>query len=220
MTAVDVTIRRSTRAKRLLLRVDALGTVELVLPPGVSKRQGEAFMRARWDWVEKQLAGVAPKVPFVDGAVVPILGADRALVSAAAERGRPRLEASRLVVPGPPSELANRTKRWMRSAARSHLARHAEAMAGSVGRRILGLSVRDTRSRWGSCSSRGTLSFSWRLILAPESVMRYVVAHEVAHLVELNHSERFWRIVESIAPDYRTHRGWLRENGAALHRYG
>lgn len=220
MTAVDVTIRRSARAKRLLLRVDALGAVELVLPPGVPKRDGEAFMRARWDWVEKQLAAIAPKVPFADGAVVPILGADRLLAAAPAERGQPRLETGRLVVPGPPSELANRTKRWMKASARTHLVRHAEAMSGTVGRRIVGLSVRDTRSRWGSCSSRGTLSFSWRLILAPEEVMRYVVAHEVAHLIELNHSDRFWRIVESIAPDYRVHRRWLREKGAALHRYG
>jgi len=217
---VVVRLRASDRAKRVLIRVDALGSVELVLPRGVSRREGEAFLRSRWQWVEKQLGDLPPQVPFTHGHTIPVLGSARVIWNEPASRGRPRLDDGRLIVPGPASEVANRVRRCLVGTARDHVERECRRMAAAVGRPVTRISVRDTRSRWGSCSAKGALSFSWRLVLAPAAVMDYVIAHEVAHLVELNHSDRFWRVVADLSPDYRRHRLWLRRNGANLYRYG
>jgi predicted metal-dependent hydrolase len=102
------------------------------------------------------------------------------------------------------------------------LVQASDHYAAKIGRRVTRVTLRDTRSRWGSCTAEGALMYSWRLIMAPPEVLRYVAAHEVAHLVEMNHSNRFWAVVEGLYPGWQTQRAWLRSHGGALHglRFG
>jgi hypothetical protein len=125
-------------------------------------------------------------------------------------------DAPRLLTPGAPDAFAARILAFLRAAARADLAERVAAHAARLGTRPRSLSVKDTRSRWGSCSVAGALSFSWRLVCAPPEVLDYVAAHEVAHLREMNHSPRFWSLVAECCPDWRRHRRWLKEHGSAL----
>jgi predicted metal-dependent hydrolase len=128
-----------------------------------------------------------------------------------------RLEADRLLAPE--RRTGGAVAGWLKLRARESFLAEAGAAAERLGRRHGRVTLRDTRSRWGSCSASGDLSFSWRLAMAPPEVRRYVALHEAAHLVEMNHSPRFWALVASLCPDYRAHRGWLRRHGAGLHRF-
>jgi predicted metal-dependent hydrolase len=139
-------------------------------------------------------------------------------VTAASVRA-PRAEAAALLVPAEPARAALRIATFLKSVARLRLAAAAGRHAGALGREVGRLTLRDARSRWGSCTARGDLMFSWRLVMAPPAVLDYVAAHEVAHFEEMNHSPAFWAVVARLCPDYRCHRRWLRCEGAALHRY-
>lgn len=218
---VPVSIRRSTRARRILLHVGVYdGTVELVLPPGASMREGLSFARTQTRWVAAQLARVGNGVPFADGAAFPVLGQQVTIRRTDTRSALPVLQEDVLLVGGRDDTLPSRVRRWVRGRALEEIKPRAERMGLEVGRSPARISMRDTRSRWGSCSRAGNLNFSWRLVMAPESVLNYVVAHEVAHLRELNHSARFWALVDTLCPDVTVARGWLRKHGAELHRYG
>ncbi|MEL6280973.1 MAG: M48 family metallopeptidase, partial [Pseudomonadota bacterium] len=132
---------------------------------------------------------------------------------------RPDFDAGRLDVGGPEVGIDRRVAAWLKEEARAWLLARAGVHAAQLGARFERIAIRDTTSRWGSCSASGALSFSWRLILAPDAVSDYVAAHEVAHLREMNHSARFWALVERLRPDWRAQRDWLRAHGADLHRY-
>ena len=132
--------------------------------------------------------------------------------------GKLKLEGGRLLVSGPPEGAPGRARAFLKDAARAALVPAAHGYAEQVGRRAARITLRDTRSRWGSCSSEGALSFSWRLAMAPPEVLDYVAAHEAAHLVEMNHGPRFWALVERLRPDWRESRDWLRRHGGDLHR--
>ncbi len=219
--AVPVTVRRSPLASRMSLRVDAgRDGLVLVLPDGVPEADGLRFAASKGDWIVKRLGALPPRVAFAAGAVVPVLGLPHELVHRPEARRGVWAEDGRLNVCGRPEHMARRVADWLKDQARREIAARAHPMAEAVGRRVAGLVVRDQRSRWGSCTSDGRLAFSWRLVLAPERVLTYVVAHEVAHLVEMNHSPAFWRVVHRLMPDSATPRHWLKLNGQALHRYG
>lgn len=218
---VPVSIRRSTRARRILLHVGVYdGTVELVLPPGASAREGLAFARTQTRWVAAQLARVGNGVPFADGAVIPILDRPVTIRRSDSRSALPVLHDDILLVGGRDDTVPSRVRRWVRGRALEEIKPRAERMGTEIGRSPARISMRDTRSRWGSCSRAGNLNFSWRLVMAPESVLNYVVAHEVAHLRELNHGARFWALVDTLCPEVSDARGWLRKHGAELHRYG
>jgi predicted metal-dependent hydrolase len=211
----------SRRARRIALRVDERnGEVRLVLPRFVSQAEGLAFARQKAPWIVRQIAALPPRVPFAPGALVPYLGRLRRIRHDATGRGTVLVEDGEIVVAGEERFLARRLTDWLRRTARRTLAERATRLACRLDKRVTSVRIRDTRSRWASCSSDGLMSFSWRLMLAPEDVIDYVVAHEVAHLVELNHGPRFWRLVSDLCPDHRTARRWLKDNGTALHRFG
>ncbi|MBZ8133647.1 M48 family metallopeptidase [Afifella sp. IM 167] len=221
---LSVRVRRSARARRMILRLDAAsGEPVLTLPPHVPLREGEAFLRRHRDWVEKRLGERPEGVPLEPGVVIPLRGEEWRLV-ARPGRGMVRAECEdgeRLIlVPGDPRHAARRVSDFLKREARRDLEAACRRHAERLGVRFFKLSLRDTTSRWGSCSSRGTLSFSWRLILAPPEVLGYVAAHEVAHLREMNHSPRFWRLVAELDPGYGAAKTWLKRNGAALQRIG
>lgn len=218
---VPLNVRRNPRARRLTLRLDQTsGAAQLSLPRGVALAEGLDFARSRTDWILAQLDSLPPRVPFAEGARVPYLGEPHQIRRAPWARRGVWREAGNIWVSGFAEHLSRRVTDHLRQEARRELSGRARDKAAGIGRRVSRVSIRDTRSRWGSCSSDGELNFSWRLILAPEAVLDYVVAHEVAHLVHLNHGPRFWALVDTLTAEVAGPRRWLRENGGALLRYG
>ena len=216
---ITVEVRKSARARRLSLRVSRLdGKVSLTTPPRASEREVQGFLESRADWVRGHLATVAPMdTPQVGGTLM-FRGTPHSIV-AAAQRGVQHDEIRKvLVVPEASTRVPALLKGFLRQQARDALAIASDGYADRLGRTYTKLTLRDTRSRWGSCTSSGGLMYSWRLIMAPPDVLNYVAAHEVAHLVEMNHSTAFWDIVADLMPDYENHRRWLRENGTHLHQ--
>jgi len=212
-------LRPSRRAKRIILRIDPVGTVTLVVPRRTSRDEAVAFARSKADWLNDRLAALPVQVPFVDGAYVPLLGRAHRIRHDPQSHGV-RFGRREIVVAGDIEHLSRRVADFLKREARLECSDRAAIFARRIGQRVARVTVRDSKGRWGSCSHRGRLSFSWRLILAPEWVLDYVIAHEVAHLVEMNHGPRFWRLVERLYPDSLRPREWLRRNGTRLHRYG
>lgn len=215
---VAVQLRRSTRARRMSLRVSRVtGTATLTLPPRVPEREALAFLCAQEGWLRRALAALPRGQAVAIGCVLPVEGRGLRLTQAPG-RGI-RAEGEALMVPGSPETVAPRVAAWLRARARDRLAAACDTHAAALGRRYSLLALRDTRSRWGSCSADGRLMFSWRLILAPPQVLDYVAAHEVAHLAHMDHSAAFWGTVERLMPDYARHRRWLKSEGHILHSW-
>ncbi|MCV6586792.1 MAG: M48 family metallopeptidase [Marinibacterium sp.] len=214
---VPLVLRRAARARRISLRVSQLdGRVTLTLPPGVPDREALAFAREKESWIRDHLARRDSDVTVTIGAEIPVEGTPR-LIRAGAGRGV-RLGADDILCPDD-GRAGVRVRGALRALARDRLVAASDHYAGALGRDYARITLRDTRSRWGSCSSAGALMYSWRLILAPAEVLSYVAAHEVAHLAEMNHSARFWAVVEDLYGPYEDARQWLRVNGQDLHRY-
>ncbi len=218
---IEIKLRRSGRARRLSLRVSRLdGQVTLSLPKWTGEQEALAFAREKEGWLRNNLAQrVSLRSPkpgetvMFEGRQVPVLS----------HRGRRvHFENEQLLVPGTPEQTPARIRTFLKLIARERLCAAVDHYARLVDRPVSRITLRDTRSRWGSCSSERRLMFSWRLIMAPPGVLDYVAAHEVAHLVEMNHSPAFWAVVRRICPDYETHRAWLRRHGQELHavRFG
>ena len=217
---VEVHLKRSSRARRFSLRVSRLdGKVTLSMPLRAREGEALAFLKGNEDWLRQTLVTMpAPSLQAVGhGAVIPVEG--RGLTLTPATGRGVRVDGDRLLVPGDPATVGPRVAAWLKVLARDRLATASTRYAGLVGRRYTSLAIRDTRSRWGSCSPDGRLMYSWRLILAPPQVLDYVAAHEVAHLVELNHSPAYWRVVTGICPDWKRHRDWFKANGSTLHGF-
>lgn len=210
-------LRRSAAARRftLSLRPGADGPT-LTLPARASEAEARRFLDRHRDWLRGALARAPAPLDLVPGARLPVGGRLLEVVSGGVRRGC-RLEGDRLLVPqagaGPAAAA------FLKAEARAAIAPAAAEAAATLGRRVARVSFRDTRSRWGSCTSEGALAFSWRLAMAPPAVQRYVAIHEAAHLVEMNHGPDFWRLVEGLDPAHRAHRLWLRREGPALHRW-
>ncbi|NDW53920.1 M48 family metallopeptidase [Aliiroseovarius sp. PrR006] len=216
---VEVELRASKRARRLSLRVSRLdGRVTLTAPYGANRDEAIGFATERLEWIRGHLAQTAPsEIPGV-GSSLPFRGQSVTLA-----RGQTRvveIVGDRMFLPPQsPDRDAIRAEAFLKEAARAALVTASDTYAAKVGRNYGRITLRDTRSRWGSCSSRGNLSYSWRLIMAPPEVLDYVAAHEVAHLVHMDHSRAFWAQVEAIFPNYQAPRKWLKDNGTDLHRY-
>ena len=217
-----IAIRVSPRARRLLLHVDAASRrVELILPRGVPPGHGLKFLDAHRNWIAARLEALPAPVRFAEGAMVPIFGVPHRIRHESDPAAAPvSIGDGEIRVRGPPEHLARRVRDHLVQLARLELTSRARWLAARVGKPVIRVGVRDTRSRWGSCSAKGSLSFSWRLVLAPEPVVDSVVAHEVAHLVEMNHGPRFWRLVRTLDPNNAASRLWLRRNQNLLYSYG
>jgi predicted metal-dependent hydrolase len=215
------TVVRHRGARRMSLRVGPDG-VRLTIPPRTPAAQVDAFLRSSRGWVDEQrglLPGAAP--PLADGDRLAYLDGELNLVvrRGAGDRPRVRRDGPALLVTAPEGAGVDAAvERWYRRAAREILAERSRALAEELGVHVAAVTVRDPRSRWGSCSSRGRLSFSWRLLLAPGSVMGYVVAHEVCHLLRPDHSPAFWALLRGVDPGTDAARRWLRDHGRELHR--
>lgn len=213
---VPLTLRRSARARRISLRISGLdGRVTLTLPRGVSEAEALDFARSKENWIRGHLDRQPDAVQVGIGTVLPVEGVERRVVAGPGRRVV--LTAERIAVP--PDAPGRRLQAWLRELARDRLTAACDGYAAALGRDYARITLRDTRSRWGSCSSAGGLMFSWRLILAPPEILRYVAAHEVAHLAEMNHSRAFRNTVAALYGPYEAPRAWLRGEGNALHRY-
>ncbi len=223
---VILRLRRSERARRVSLRIDpALGEVVVVLPSGADPAEGLRFASEKSAWIGRQIDTLPPRVPFAEGATVPYRGAPHVLRRHPGRRAPPGRgpvwrSTGEIWIAGDPAHFSRRVRDWLIERAREILTGRAHAAARVLDRPVARLAVRDPKSRWGSCTADGRLSFSWRLVLAPEGVLDYVTAHEVAHLVEMRHNRRFWALVEGLCDDHRAARAWLAQHGPGLHRYG
>ncbi|WP_435140418.1 M48 family metallopeptidase [Pseudopelagicola sp. nBUS_19] len=215
---LTVHLRRSRRARRISLRVSRLdGKITLTMPESVSKHEAIAFAEEKADWLRQHYSHIPVSIDVKLGIELPIFGRMREIVSV---QGRKvELAEDYIGVPGSSKLVAARLQGYLKELARTRLSEAVEHYHGVLDRPFARLTLRDTRSRWGSCSSAGVLMFSWRLVMAPSDVLDYVAAHEVAHLAEMNHSQAFWNTVTLIHGPFDNPKSWLRNHGQELHRY-
>ena len=213
---IIVRLRRSARARRMTLRLsNATGIATLTLPKRANLTEARLFAERQQEWLRKNLAkrpvrsGVTlgQTIGFRDISVQLVQGTGRVV----------SLKDNLLQIPGNPDVAGRKLQGWLKAQARIELTAASQHYAVKLGKPFASIALRDTRSRWGSCSATGALMYSWRLILAPASVLDYVAAHEVAHLKMMNHSAEFWDEVAKLKPEYKKDRDWLRKNGPALH---
>ena len=215
---IDITVKPSTRARRISIRVSGIdGRVSLTVPKRVGLRAAQDFLLEKEDWIRTHLAKQPEAAQVGLGSVIPVEGDMCEIVEGPSKAVRRIGDV--IYVPKGAANTGRKLQAFLKNLARDRLSFASEHYAAELGRPFGKMSLRDTRSRWGSCSSEGNLMYSWRLILAPPEVLDYVAAHEVSHLAEMNHSAAFWAEVERLMPDYKPHRKWLRDHGAGLHRY-
>jgi hypothetical protein len=218
---VPLELSRHPRARRITLRLNTSGDgVRMVLPRRTPVQEALAFAERNAGWILKHLEKVPARVPFAEGAVIPLLGEDHVIAHDAAARCGVSRDGRVIRVSGLAEHLPRRVGDFLKREARVEIGARAREKAARIDRSVGRLSLRDTRSRWGSCNADGDLNFSWRLILAPEHVLDYVVAHEVAHMVHLNHSQRFWKLAGALSLDMPRAKAWMERHGAQLWRYG
>lgn len=219
-----IKIKESTRARRLALRLDTHERLfHLVIPRGVSLRKALRFAEEHEDWMQEQLSELPEPIPLGNGAVVPVLGQNRTLkisYDSTLKRTSISMIEKEIFVKTNLDDPKPRIVRFLRKQAKEALSMMAQEKAVQIDRKINSISVKDTKSRWGSCSEDNNLSFSWRLILAPFEAIDYVVAHEVAHLVHLDHSKAFWNLCRELSEDYMEGKYWMDNHGKELMRWG
>src|SRR6185437_2622079 len=222
----SIRLRRHRRARRYTLRIHPSDREAiLTIPPRGTIAEAKDFAQRHGGWIAARLGRLPKAAPFLPGTVVPLRGVPHRIVHRAGGRGTVRKETRDsgekvLCVAGASEHIERRVHDFLKREARRELQKAAQDYAEMLSVRVKRLSIRDQSSRWGSCTSAGSLSFSWRLILAPPMVLDYLAAHEVAHLVEMNHSPRFWRVVARICPSLERAKKWLDTCGNDLHRYG
>lgn len=220
-----IELKRHAKARRYTLRVrETSRDIVLTMPPRGSLRQAQRFAEKNVAWISARLKRLPKLIPFAHGETIPLRGVPHKIMHKPGARGTVWIETTAdgalLCVAGKAEHIARRVRDFLKREAKHDLAAASRKYAGLLDVSIRSISVRDTASRWGSCSYNGALSFSWRLVFAPSFVLDYLAAHELAHRIELNHSKRYWKIVDGIFPDRRRAETWLRVHGSSLHRYG
>jgi hypothetical protein len=221
-----VRVRRHRQARRYTLRIQAATReVILTMPPRGSLREAKEFAQKHGGWIAARMHRLPQAVPFADGTIVPVRGVEHRIAHRSGVRGTvwtetPSHGMALLCVAGDAPHIERRVGDYLRREAARDLDAASRRAADEFGVAIRRISVRDQSSRWGSCSTTGVLSYSWRLILAPPFVLNYLAVHEVAHLLEMNHSARFWRLVKRVCADSDRAKTWLDVHGSDLHRYG
>ncbi|MEO0635357.1 MAG: SprT family zinc-dependent metalloprotease [Pseudomonadota bacterium] len=228
---LPVLVRENDRAKRFTLRLDKTGAgLTITVPSGARRGPVETFLSRHAGWIATQRVKRPPALTPADGALIPIRGVPhrirhqigRGTTHVRQDAGHVRQDAGaemRLHVFGDAAHLGRRVGDYLKRQAKLDLERLSLSHAASLGVKPNRIVMRDTSSRWGSCSSTGTLSYSWRIVIAPPEIIDYLAAHEVAHLREMNHGPGFWALVERVCPDYNAHRQWLKQHGKSLHAW-
>ncbi|MDX0317441.1 M48 family metallopeptidase [Sinorhizobium meliloti] len=219
---LPLTIRQNARATRMTLRIEPGGrALKLTVPEGLPEREVSAFLIRHQGWLMTKLARFSGESELEEGGTILVRGVAHRIERTGRLRGLTEAlvidDEAVLRVGGAEEHLRRRIADYLKKEARSELERLVAVYAGRTGRRARSLSLKDTRSRWGSCSAEGDLSFSWRIAMAPPKVIAYLAAHEVAHLQEMNHGPRFWALCESLCPETKDAKHWLKRNGTMLH---
>jgi predicted metal-dependent hydrolase len=216
---IPLAIRRHRRARRISLRLSpARDTIVMTLPVRASVASGMDFLSSKAEWVFSNLEE-DQTIHLKDSVTIPVLG-QAYIIRHSPGRGISELHENELHIRCAEEFVARRVRDFLKKYMREACLVRAQMMAEHIGKTVREVRVRDTRSRWGSCSASGSLTFHWQLVFAPLGVLDYLIAHEVAHLKEMNHSTRFWQIVEALCPEYKKARKWLKSQGHTLHRYG
>lgn len=219
-----VKLRRDKRAKRMALRLDpANRCVHFVLPSRASSVKAQAFIDSHRQWVMDRIEELPKFTALEHGAIVPILGRDVEIVVVHSDKRKSthiELQDRVLYVETNLEDYEPRIKRFLKKVAREYLTDILEEKTKRLDKKVEKIQIRDTKSRWGSCSHEGHISLSWRLIFAPVEAMDYVVAHEAAHLVYMDHSKKFWTLCEDLSLSYKEGKSWMREQGYTLHSFG
>ncbi len=224
--SVPVKVRLNPRARGLIVKVHrSTGEVAVIAPSQRSVPRALDFARQEGVWIADHLSRVPERIHFQPGETILFKGTPHVIRLSSEQRGAvwldPDSERPTIRVAGQREHTARRVEDWLKKQARTYITRRVTALTAELGVTATRITVRDAASRWGSCSTSGTISLSWRLIMAPNSVLNYVCAHEVAHLKQMNHGQRFWRLVERLTGqgEAAAAQEWLRVNGAELHRY-
>ena len=215
-----VGIRVNRRAKHIYLKIEPGGMPMLVLPAQRHLRDARTFLQEKEVWLRAKLSQQPAAVPFEDGEILPLFGEALEIVHRPEARRGVWQEEDCICVSGDAPYLARRLTDWIKKQTKEKVQDEARRCVEILDCQHGRITLRDPKTRWGSCSASGDLSFSWRLAFAPPQVLRYVVAHECAHLREHNHSHRFWKLVRQLDPNFRASEKWLKNKGAQLHRYG
>jgi hypothetical protein len=219
---LSLTIRKDYRARRMTLRIEPGGKgLKLTVPPGLKEREISEFLARHEGWLMTKLAKFPRSTSLEEGRHIPIRGIPHRIALTGKIRGVTQalvIDGENILqVSGAPEHVSRRIRDFLKEEARKELESLARRYAATIGKIVKSVALKDTKSRWGSCSHTGNLSFSWRIVMAPPHVIGYLAAHEVAHLAEMNHSDRFWKVCESLCPEAETARQWLKRNGAMLH---
>ena len=217
---VELKIRRHPRARHLILRIDDAGEGAVItMPMRATVREALKMAKDKSDWIMNGLSACPKRKQFMDGAIIPFRGTDYVIRNPSNAMGV-NIIGGEIIVGGKPEHLARRLRDWLVKNARTEINSLVVEKTKLIDKKAGRITLRDTRTRWGSCGPTGNLNFSWRLILAPSYVLDYLVAHEVAHLVHHNHSNNFWQLAEKIAADMKSAHSWLDVNGKTLHSFG
>ncbi len=218
---LPLTIREHARATRITLRIEPGGhALKLTIPPGLAMREVDDFLRRHQGWLMTKLAHVPGDSTVAEGSIVPIRGIDHFIERSGKLRGLAEtlvLDGEHVLrISGAPEHAGRRVADHLKREAKRDLEELVAGHAATLGRKVRSISYKDTKSRWGSCSSDGRLSFSWRIAMAPPLVIDYLAAHEVAHLAQMNHSAAFWAVCEELCPRTDEAKRWLKKNGNRL----
>ena len=216
LTDLNIKITKSARSKNLRLKVDKTGTVILSMPTWTLKRTGLAFIQDNLQWIQTQLNNVKPPKRFENNMTIDILGQRVMICHTQNKRGISKIENGQLFVSGGAEHLHRRVRDFIKRLALSYIQEQALQMSSKIGEKPTRITLKDTSSRWGSCSSAKHLNFCWKLALAPTFVLDYIIAHEVAHLKQMNHSDKFWAVVGTLGVCRSDAEIWLRKHGSEL----
>lgn len=219
---LSVNFQTSMRAKRLSLKLDPYKDQAVVTTPfGVDETTAKKFLDRHIIWLEHKLIQRGQKISFHAGTTLPVLGIDMTISYEQKDQPRVTSEANKILVEGfDPVVVPGLVKDWLRKKVYEELSFHSQEYAGKLDQKIKSITLKEMKSRWGSCSHNGRLNYNWRLVFAPIETLKYVCAHEIAHLLEMNHSPAFWKIVEELYPSYELQRKWLKKYGSRLFLYG
>jgi predicted metal-dependent hydrolase len=218
---IIASFRRNAKCKRMVMRLTPNGQgVVITMSPRASQAEALRFIESSKAWILKTMEAKAPAVSFSDGEQVLFKGELHTIKATGGRRGVVNCENKTIIVPGEVTHVPRRLKDWLKAQAKADLTAASHHYAAAMATKFNKLTLRDQSTRWGSCSAGGDLSYSWRIILAPPHVLDYVAAHEVAHLKEMNHGPKFWRLVLTHCKSTKLSKDWLKANGRELHRFG
>ena len=213
-----VKIKKNLRAKRIILRISNISPyIYLTIPKNENEKNAIDFLLRNKEWVLNELKKIPKKILFLNNSEIPYMGVPHRIVHAGEYTNLIYVYDKKIMVFGKKEEISKNLKNWFYHKAKIEILNIAKLKVGFLNKKYNKVKIKDLKSSWGTCGENGNLSFSWRLILAPKHVMEYIVVHELCHLVELNHSKKFWRLVTDLFPQKKLSQDWLKTNGTYLH---